>query len=404
MRKRPPTSRVADALANGTTGLRVTGYDGYASGPEDARTTISLNSPAVFAQLLRAPRGLGLARAWVNGQIDVTGDCYSLVREERQLRDPQLLRAVLATSLRLAPSLRPADLRATGPTGIEYRRHWPGRHTVKRDSAEVNFHYSLDPAFYRRILGTSLVYSGAVFRTANDTLDDAQQYKHRLICQKLGVQESSVVLDIGCGWGSFIRFAALNYGCQAIGITASQAQYDEARLLAARDAATNMSVIHGDYREVLPVTGITAATSIGMYEHVGQAKSQSFFRLIRSCLKPGAIYVNQAIVRRDDGPRRFRRNSFVQRYIFPNGQLLPLSLQLKHLSLAGFTVRAVERHGDSYALTIRRWISNLEANWFECARLEGEPRVRAWYFYLLGSLARFESKAIDLVQVTAEAR
>lgn len=402
--KRPATAGIADALAKRIAGARVITYDGYASGPSDAAVTISLNTPAAFAQLLRAPRGLGLARAWINRQIEVTGDWYSLIREERHLRDPQIIRAALSTAFRVAPSIRLEHLRATGPSGIEYRRRRPGRHTIRGDSEAIDFHYSLNPLFYRILLGPSLTYSGAIFNAATDTLDHAQESKHRIICQKLGIDGSSVVLDIGCGWGTFIRYASLNYGCRAIGITSSRGQYEEARLLATRYPAINIEVMHGDYRDVLPLSGITAATSIGMYEHVGEMKSRAFFRLIRSCLAPGSLYVNQAIVRREDGPRAFRRNSFVQRYIFPNGQLLPLSLQLEHLSLAGFTIKAVDRYGDSYALTIRRWLNNLESNWRDCVRLEGEPRVRAWYIYLLGSLARFESKVIDLVQVTAEAR
>lgn len=398
------TEPLVRKLAEKLPDMRVLAYDGCASGPADAPTTISFRSSAALAQVARAPRGLGLARAWVNGQIDVQGDWYSLIRHEHELQDPRLIFAALSAILRIAPTLRLKDLRATGPTAIEFRQRHPGTHTIDQDKKEADFHYGLSPEFYRYLLGPTLTYSGAIFASGTDTLDEAQDNKHRLIAGKLQLDDTSVVLDVGCGWGSFITYAVRHHGCHAIGVTAAQSQYARLQHLLASEACPAIKAIYGDYREKLPIKGVTAAASIGMYEHVGAQNSIPFFSLIRACLQPGFLYLNQAIIMRENGPRRFRRNSFVERYIFPNGQLLPLSRQLRDLQSADFQVISVHRYGDSYALTIRQWLKNLEANWEACARLEGEQRVRAWYIYLMGSMARFERRDIDLVQVTARAR
>lgn len=398
------TAPLVDKLARKLPNVSVTAYDGCTSGPASANCTIELNSPAALAQILRAPRGLGLARAWVTGQIDVQGDWYSLIRHEDTLRDPGLIFTTLSTAIRIAPTLRLRDIKATGPTSIEFQKNRPGAHTIGRDTECCEFHYGLQPEFYRYLLGPSLTYSCAIFLDESDTLETAQDNKHRLICDKLKLDSSSVILDLGCGWGSFIRYATCGYGCSAVGVTASRAQYAEAQKLKAEPAGPRIRVVCNDYRQALPMKGITAAASIGMYEHVGEKNSPKLFRLVRSCLKPGSLYLNQAIIIREDGPRRFRRNSFAQRYIFPNAQVLPLTRQLDDLRSADFSIKSVDRHGRSYALTIRQWLRNLETNWGACVRLEGEQRVRAWYIYLMGAMARFESKAIDLVQVTAEAK
>jgi cyclopropane-fatty-acyl-phospholipid synthase len=164
-----------------------------------------------------------------------------------------------------------------------------------------------------------------------------------------------------------------------------------------------IAIYHGDYRQVLPRPA-THVVSIGMYEHVGVKQSPVFFNLVRDSLPPGGRYLNQAIVRRERWRSRFRRNSFAQRYIFPNAQLRPISAQLKDLDRAGFRVLDVETFGPSYARTLRAWSRNLEDMRPACASLVGEPRVRAWEMYLAGARARFEQGHLDLAQVLAERR
>jgi cyclopropane-fatty-acyl-phospholipid synthase len=400
---RPPTQRLVDALAARLPGVFVTAYTGASAGPRESHTTLLIKSQAALIQLMRAPRGLGLARAWVTGTIDVTGDLHELVQHEISLRDPKLYRTAAAAALQLAPFFRLRDIIASGPPSIEYRKVRAGRHSIPSDLVETEFHYGRSLAFYKHLLGPSLTYSCAIFTSPSQSLESAQAHKHATICQRLRLGNDSVLLDVGCGWGSLLRHAVQHYSCEGEGLTASKAQY-----LALRSdlelAPSGVSIRYGDYRQLLPVKGVTAAASIGVYEHVGHRNSCRFFTLIRSSLEPGSRYLNQSIVRSENGPKRFRANSFTQRYIFPNAQLRSLSEQIRDLERAGFQILSVDLHGSSYAQTLRCWIKNLLANWDSCVSLEGEQRARAWHMYLTGALTRFERRSIDLVQVLCQAR
>jgi len=396
--------RVLDELAARLPGVRVTSYDGLSSGPADARTTLIIASPAAFAQLLRAPRGLGLARAWVAGTIRVDGDLHSILRHENALRDPSMY-AVIALALpQVVSKLRYQDFSLTGPTDAEYRSRRPGRHSVSSDLSEIDFHYGRELEFFRHVLGPSLTYSCALFSSAGESLEAAQENKHRTICTKLNLGPSSVVLDVGCGWGTFLRHAVGNYHCRGIGITASQAQYLALREPQDPGCTGKIEIRYGDYRQLLPIPGVTAATSIGVYEHIGERNSRRFFGLVRSCLQPGSLYLNQSIVRREGDRTKFRRNGFAQKYIFPNAELLPLARQISDLERSGFRIMSAELYGPSYVKTLQCWIDNLVGNWDKCVQIEGEGRVRGWLMYLTGSLTRFERRSIDVVQVLAEAR
>jgi cyclopropane-fatty-acyl-phospholipid synthase len=395
---------VLDQLAARLPGVRITSYDGLTSGPADASTTLLITTPAAFAQILRAPRGLGLARAWVSGTIRVEGDLYSILQHEDALRDPWIYARIAMTLPELVRQLRYQDFASSGPTYAEYRRSRPGRHSVNSDLAEIDFHYGRELDFYRCLLGPSLTYSCGLFTSSDESLEDAQDNKHKTICKKLRIDADSVVLDIGCGWGTFLRYAAENYHCTGIGITASRAQYIATCRQSDPGHAENVNIRYGDYRQLLPIRGVNTAASVGVYEHIGRDGSRRFFRLIRSCLTPGSLYLNQSIVRRGGDRTKFRRNSFAQRYIFPNGEILPLSRQISDLERTGFHILSAELYGRSYAQTLRCWISNLEHNWDKCVQIEGEGRVRAWQIYLMGALTRFERRSIDLVQVLAQVK
>ncbi len=396
----PSTASLVAYIAEHVRGVRVETFDGNAAGPSDPITTIIINSPRALVRMLRAPRGLGLARAWIAGEISIEGDLDHLVRQERSLRDLHLLTLAFPLAMRTSMALGYRELLAAGPTAVEARKIMPARHDRKSDIAAANFHYSRSPRFFELLLGPSMVYSGALFIEGAETLEDAQDQKHLRICRKLKLSQESRVLDVGCGWGSFLEFASRKYQCAGTGITASQVQHARATANANR----SITYINGDYRDVLPLMGMTAAVSIGMYEHVGRRNSPNFFQKVRRSLPPGSLYLNQAIIRGDGAMRRLRRNAFMQRYVFPNGQLLALARQLRDMEHAGFTILSVERFGESYAKTIRCWQANLRDNWDECAALEGAERARVWDMYLAGARARFEDGTIDLAQVLAEAR
>lgn len=377
------------------------GYDGSVTGPEDAKTTVTITSPRAFVRLLRAPRGLGLARAWVSGDVQIEGDLNEVIAGEGKLERPAIAARVLVQSARIA--LR-ADRRAwlsSGATEVEYKSLLSGRHSVASDLRETSFHYDVSNAFYEVLLGPSLTYSCGIYQEAHDTLEDAQHRKHQLIADKLQLGPESHVLDIGCGWGSFLVHAARDARCRVTGFTASKAQA-EAATERLRDLPT-ARIHHADYRQLLPHPA-TAVVSIGMYEHVGQRRSPEFFGRVLASLPPGGRYLNQAIVRRENWRPRFRRNSFAQRYIFPNAQIRTVSAQVAELDQAGFRVLSVETFGPSYARTLRAWSENLAAQRDVCVKAVGEARVRAWEMYLAGSRARFEAEHLDLAQVLAVRR
>ncbi len=400
---RPPIQRLVDALAARLPGTSVTAYTGASAGPAQSDTVLSINSPVAFIQLLRAPRGLGLARAWVTGTIDIAGDLHQVTQHETALQDRELYFAAAAAALRLAPTFRFRHVTASGPPPIEYRYLRPGHHSILSDLTETEFHYGRSLDFYKYLLGPSLAYSCAIFTAPAQSLESAQELAHATICRKLRLGRDSVLLDVGCGWGALLRYAARHHSCQGIGMTASKAQYaawQDCREL----TPPGLTVSYGDYRQILPVTGVTAAASVGVYEYVGRGHSRRFFTLIRSSLGPGAMYLNQGIVRGESGPRRFRANGFVRRYISPNVQLQSLSDQMRDLERAGFQVLSVDSCGSSYAPTLRCWTNNLLANWDACVRLEGEQRARAWHMYLTGALTRLERRSIDVAQILCQAR
>lgn len=398
----PTTQPLLDQISSLLPNVHLSAYDGAQSGPVNAQASISFNNPRAFVRILRAPRGLGLARAWIAGEIAVKGDLHHIATHEALLRTPKLLSVALITSIKTAAALGFQELRNAGPTAIEHHSPRLGTRAAKRDLEAADFHYGLSTEFYRHLLGPSMVYSCGIFSAGVKTLEESQSRKHELICDKLRLEERSHILDIGCGWGSFLSYATQRHGCRGTGITASRLQHQEARHIL--DLADAVELLHGDYRSILPLQDLTAATSIGMYEHVGESRSPEFFRLVRASLPSGSRYLNQAIVRSETRAPKIRRNSFVQRYIFPDGQLSPLSKQLRDLESANFRIISVETFGDSYASTLRHWIRNLISNWSACARLDTEARVRAWYMYLTGALTRFEDRSIDLAQVLAETR
>lgn len=401
IRSLPVTQPLLDHLAQELPDVHFRAYDGCLSGPVSASTRVVFKSPLALVRIVRAPRGLGLARAWVAGEIDIEGDLHFIATHEERLYSPQLMATALSLALRTVRALGVGQLVSAGPTGVEYSALRPGRHSISRDLEEANFHYGRSAEFYRRILGPAMAYSPGVFLEAGDSLEEAQARKNELICHRLGIGHDSTVLDIGCGWGSFLRYANSHRGCRGVGLTASLTQYRAAR--ESSGSRGEVDILYGDYRQILPIIDVTAAASIGMYEHVGKANSAKFFELVRACLPPKALYLNESIVRRASGTSRIRRNSFVQRYIFPNGQLISLPDQLGDLERAKFRIVSVEMGGQDYARTLRHWIRNLKDSWSACAEIEGEERLRAWYMYLTGSLTRFEEGSIDLARVTAEA-
>ena len=357
---------------------------------------IVLAHPSAVAHLIHEPNDLGLGRAWVGGQLDVEGDLEAVVGLRRSFyglklsaRDRLLAartawRAGGATAFR-----RPAPLQSE--IAISGRRHSQGR-----DGQAVRHHYDVPDAFYRQVLGPSMVYSCAYFATPDDSLDAAQERKLDLICRKLRLRPGDRLLDIGCGWGSLILHAATHYGVRALGVTLSPSQAEVARRrLAEAGLDGTCEVRVADYRE-LTEGGFDAVASVGMYEHVAGADYGTYARTVARLLTPGGRFLNHGIAHIRPGPDHDR--TFMRRFVFPDAELKPVTQILAALEEGGFELRDVESLREHYVLTLRGWLANLEANRDAAIDAGGRERERVWRLYMTGAANAFETAEITIFQ------
>jgi cyclopropane-fatty-acyl-phospholipid synthase len=280
----------------------------------------------------------------------------------------------------------------------------PGRkHSKERDAAVVAHHYDVGNDFYRLVLGPSMVYScGYCARGAGGSLEDAQYDKQDLVCRKLGLRPGMRLLDVGCGWGSMAIHAARNYGVRVVGVTISPAQHELARTLVAEaGVADRVEIRLRDYRDVRDGP-YDAISSIGMSEHVGDSQLDAYAAGMAALLRPGGRLLNHAISSVAPLARSRRAApTFTDRYIFPDGELLPLSRILDGLEHAGLEVRDCEALREHYGSTLRHWVANLQRDWAEGVRLVGAARARTWLLYLTASALAFERGRIGVNQVLA---
>ncbi|MFF5428450.1 MULTISPECIES: class I SAM-dependent methyltransferase [Streptomyces] len=388
--------------------LRLRAWDGSESGPHDTPVLVVRRRRALH-RLLWQPGELGLARAWVAGEIDVEGDLYEALDRLTAVVPPdahELGRRMLrdGTALRLAGSL----LRLAGP-GVppppppeESVRRRGGAHTRRRDRAAVSHHYDVGNDFYARVLGPSMVYSCAYWERPAGTLEDAQTAKLDLVCRKLALRPGDRLLDIGCGWGSMVLHAAEHYGVRATGVTLSVEQADLARKRVAEAGLTDRIDIRvQDYRDVTDGP-YDAISSIGMAEHVGQVRYQEYAERAYRLLRPGGRFLNHQIARRPlEDEAGYRVDAFIDRYVFPDGELSPVGATVSSLERAGFEVRDLEALREHYALTLRAWVRNLEEHFAEAERLTSRGRARIWRLYMAASALAFERNRIGVNQVLA---
>lgn len=400
---------VATALGT-TVPVRIECWDGSSKGPAEAALVARFTSRRALRRLLWAPNELGFARAYVSGDIQIEGDLLELLARLNALADPErgpgvqigaqttaaVARAVLHLGALGPPPRPPAEeIRLSG------RRHTPGR-----DATAVSHHYDVGNDFYALVLGPSMVYSCAYFEqapSARYTLEDAQLAKLDLVARKLGLVEGKRVLDVGCGWGSFVIHAARKYGVRAVGITLSEEQASYARkAVEAAGLADRVEIRVQDYRDV-PDGPYDAIASIGMAEHVGLDHLGEYAAHLYAVLAPGGRLLNHAISRRPGPPGdpKGDRTSFIDRYVFPDGELHPLATMVDHLESAGFEVRDVESLREHYADTLRAWVTNLERHWDEAVGLTSAGRARVWRLYMAGSALAFQSNRIGVNQVLA---
>jgi cyclopropane-fatty-acyl-phospholipid synthase len=365
----------------------------------DGNAVVIVRDPAAVLHLLHAPGQLGLSRAWVDGSLDVEGDLETVLRARGFFRGVRLSAADRARLGMAALQVLGVRLlrRPTVPT-IEARPRGR-RRSLTRDRQAVRHHYDISNRFYRMVLGPTMVYSCAYFATPDDSLELAQERKLDLICSKLRLTQDERLLDIGCGWGSLLIHAAARYGVSGVGVTLSKPQAQLARQRVAEAGVQDRVEIRvQDYRQVGdgPFDKIA---SVGMYEHVGRGELGRYVHGVAGLLRPGGLFLNHGITR--VAPHRPGPDPFIGRYVFPEGELHPVTDILIAMQGAGMEVRDVESLREHYPMTLRRWLANLAAHREEAIAEVGPQRERVWRLYMLGSALGFESSEISVYQVLA---
>ena len=388
---------VVDDHLRGHGSLALTLPDGTVLGADDARARLVVRSTDALRRIVTSPGELGFARAYVAGEIELEGDIYSALPALLELPSVWHLARLWLAAARMVgpPGLRPLP---TPPEEVQLRGR---RHTPRRDAAAISHHYDVSNAFYRLVLGPSLTYSCAVYEHADATLEEAQAAKHELVCEKLGLQEGMRLLDVGCGWGSLLLHAAGRHGVDGVGVTISARQAELAReRVAEAGLADRIDIWLADYRDVRD-DPFDAISSIGMFEHVGLSRLGVYFGHLHELLRTGGRLLNHGIARRPGRRPPIRRNTFVSRYIFPDGELHEVGAVVSAIQRAGFEVRHTENLREHYALTLRAWVRNLEANWDAAVAEVGTPRARIWRLYMAGSALGFEAGRLRVHQVLA---
>ncbi len=389
---------LVDEVLGGDIPVAVEAYDGSRAGPEGATTTLLVRSPDALRRILTAPGELGIARAYVAGDLDVDGDVWELLALRDRMPEVRLAPRALLSLVDELGGWR--EIRRPTPPKEEARLHGR-RHSRGRDAAAIRHHYDVSNEFYRLLLGPSMTYSCAVFRDPSESLEQAQTNKYELICRKLGLEPGMRLLDVGCGWGGMVLHAAAHHGVRAVGVTISKRQAELAEKRAVEAGLSDLVEFRTqDYREIADGP-FDAISSIGMFEHVGEARLSDYFQRLRSLLRPGGRLLNHGISHPPGQRARLPRRSFINRYVFPDGELHEVGRVVSITQAAGCEVRHVEALREHYGLTLRHWVDNLEGAWDQVVEEVGDARARVWRLYMAGSAVNFEAGRTQIHQILA---
>ena len=364
-----------------------------------ARFTLVLEHPGSLRALLWPPNQLTMAEAYLYGDVDVEGEIEAIFPFADHLllgRDwsvGERLRT-LRLLLRLPDERRPR----TGRAAARLRGR---KFSLGRDKQAVDYHYSLSNEFFSLFLDERMVYTCAYFADEAQSLDAAQLAKLDLVCRKLRLRPGERLLDVGCGWGGLVIHAAERYGVEAVGVTLSepQAQLANERIRAA-GLADRARVEVRDYREVGEREGFDKIASICMFEQVGEELLPEFFATVASYLRPGGVFLNQGLAAHHDLHAKLGRRgeSFMSRYVFPDGDVVPIATALRAAELADLEVRDVESLREHYVLTLGHWVRRLEQRHADAAVAVDEVAYRIWRLYMAGSRYAFRTGRLNLYQ------
>jgi cyclopropane-fatty-acyl-phospholipid synthase len=392
--------------ATGRHPLKFTAYDGSTAGSDDAELGLDLRSPRGATYLATAPGELGIARAYISGDLHTygvhPGDPYELLKtltDRVQFKRPSA--RVLANIVR---SIGVEHLMPVAPppqeTPPRWRRVADGfMHSKTRDADAIHHHYDGSTTFYEWVLGPSMTYTCAVFPNADATLEEAQDNKYRLIFEKLRLQPGVRLLDVGCGWGGMVRYAA-RHGVQAIGVTLSAEQAKWAQQAIQDEGLADLAEVrHCDYRDVCE-TEFDAVSSIGLTEHIGVKNYPVYFGFLKSKLRTGGLLLNHCITRQDNKQTSFA-GGFTDRYVFPDGELTGSGRIITEAQDAGLEVLHEENLRHHYAMTLRDWGRNLVEHWEGAVTEVGLATAKVWGLYMAASRVAFEQNNLQLHHVLA---
>jgi cyclopropane-fatty-acyl-phospholipid synthase len=384
----------------GATTLRLLGDQLHHIEITTPKFTLLLRDPVVLRKLIFGRSPLPLADAYINGLIDVEGDLYAALGLKQYFQTFNFSLGVRWALLRDAWRLpaKPKNLVNT-PFDAGGFSH---KHSKGSDQAAIAFHYDVSNLFYKLWLDKEMVYSCAYFESEEDTLENAQEHKLDHICRKLRLAPGERLLDVGCGWGAMVCWAARHYGVRAHGITLSQKQYEYAQARIAAEGLSDLVTVElRDYRDLEGEAIYDKVSSIGMFEHVGLANLPVYNATIKRVLRPGGLFLNHGITHDEDGWQRTVDTEFINRYVFPDGELDTISNIQRRMEQTGFEIHDVEALRPHYALTLRHWVSRLEGRREEVLEYVSESAYRVWRLYMAACALEFEAGGTGIYQILA---
>jgi cyclopropane-fatty-acyl-phospholipid synthase len=361
---------------------------------ERSRFTLKVNEPFALRAAFSPPLDLSPGRAYVEKWIDVEGDVEASIEvmegalgQFPRFALPKLLAQLLQLPKPPAPVV---DVEAAKLSGK--------RHSKKRDAEAIGFHYDQPITFYKSFLDSRMVYSCAYWDDGVTTLDDAQTAKIDYTLRKVRLKPGERLLDIGCGWGALVIRAAQQFGAHALGVTLSRRQHEEAnRRIIEAGVADKVRVELRDYRDLRGET-FDKIVSVGMLEHVGRERLGTYFRTAYDALRDGGLFLNHGITQQSRDGKGYRVSGFMDRYVFPDGDLVSVDATLRGAEAAGFEIRDVENLREHYARTLRAWYANLESKRDDVIAATDERTFRIWKIYMAGSALNFWRGQMGLVQ------
>jgi cyclopropane-fatty-acyl-phospholipid synthase len=396
----------------GSLSLRLWNGAGFLVGQERARQeepafTLVFRNPGVVAAMVLGRDPLRIAEAFFRGDIDIEGNFFAAMSLKDHLQAIRMSPVDQLSAIVAALRLRALGRAESAARERRLPRHGPAvkKHSKAENRDAIQFHYDVSNEFYALWLDPAMVYSCAYFEQPDYDLERAQRAKLDHICRKLRLLPGERFLDVGCGWGALVMHAARQYGVRAHGITLSRQQLDyTCQRIAEAGLQDRVTVELCDYRDLPGESRYDKIASIGMFEHVGLANLGVYFSTVRRLLRPAGLFLNHGITHEAEGWNENVSTEFINRYVFPDGELDTIGNIQRAMEQSGFEIADVEALRAHYALTLRAWVARLERNRERALQHVNESTYRVWRLYMSACAVEFESGEIGVYQVLASRR